>query len=102
MNMTMLAVFIALAIGVPVGILIRQNKVVSNIVISIANVLQSIPSIALLALAIPIVGIGEKPAILMVIVYALLPIIKNTFLGISSIDPQIMEVAKGMGMSRWK
>lgn len=102
MNMTMLAVFIALAIGVPVGILIRQNKVISNIVISIANVLQSIPSIALLALAIPIVGIGEKPAILMVIVYALLPIIKNTFLGISSIDPQIMEVAKGMGMSRWK
>ena len=102
MNMTMLAVFIALAVGVPVGILIRQNKVVSNIVISIANVLQSIPSIALLALAIPIVGIGEKPAILMVIVYALLPIIKNTFLGISSIDPQIMEVAKGMGMSRWK
>lgn len=102
MNMTMLAVFIALAIGVPVGILIRQNKVVSNIVISIANVLQSIPSIALLALAIPIVGIGEKPAILMVIVYALLPIIKNTFLGISSIDPQIMEVAKGMGMSRWQ
>ena len=102
MNMTMLAVFIALAIGVPVGILIRQNKVVSNIVISIANVLQSIPSIALLALAIPIVGIGEKPAILMVIVYALLPIIKNTFLGISSIDPQILEVAKGMGMSRWK
>ena len=71
MNMTTLAVFISLAIGVPVGILITRSKPVAQVVIGAANVMQSIPCIALLAFSVPFVGIGTKPAILMVIVYAL-------------------------------
>lgn len=102
MNMTTMSVFISLAIGIPVGILITRNRTVAKIVIGIANVMQSIPCIALLAFSIPFVGIGTKPAILMVIVYALLPIIKNTYTGINSIDPKTLEVAKGLGITRWK
>lgn len=99
MNMTTLAVFISLVIGVPLGIAITKNKIFANIVISIANLMQSIPCIALLAFSVPFVGIGEKPAILMVIVYALLPIIKNTYTGISSIDPKTLESARGIGIT---
>ena len=102
MNMTTMAVFISLLIGVPLGIIITRNKVAAKIVIGIANVMQSIPCIALLAFSIPFVGIGEKPAILMVIVYALLPIIKNTYTGIVSIDPKTIEMAKGLGLTTWK
>ena len=100
LNMTTIAVFISLLIGIPTAILITRNKTASKIVIGIANVMQSIPCIALLAFAVPFVGIGAKPAILMVIVYALLPIIKNTYTGITSIDPKTVEVAKGLGLSK--
>lgn len=102
MNMTALAVFISLAIGVPIGVLITRNKTISKIVIGIANIMQSIPSIALLAFSVPFLGIGTKPAIFMVIIYALLPIIKNTYTGIISIDPKTIEVAKGLGLTKWK
>ncbi len=102
LNMTTIAVIISLAIGVPVGILITRNKLAAKIVIGIANVLQSIPCIALLAFSIPFVGIGTKPAILMVIVYALLPIIKNTYTGINGIAPATLEVARGLGLTKWK
>ena len=102
MNMTVLAVFISLLIGVPAGILITRNKFASKLVIGIANVMQSIPCIALLAFSIPFVGIGAKPAILMVIVYALLPIIKNTYTGLMSVPPETLEVAKGLGITKWR
>ena len=102
LNMTTIAVFISLLIGVPVAILITRNKLASQIVIGIANVMQSIPCIALLAFAVPFVGIGSKPAILMVIVYALLPIIKNTYTGIVSIDSKTVEVSKGLGLTKWQ
>ena len=102
MNMTTLAVFLSILIGVPLGIVITKNKKASQIVIGIANLMQSIPCIALLAFSVPFVGIGEKPAIIMVIVYALLPIIKNTYTGIQSIDPHTMEAAEGLGFSSWQ
>lgn len=101
-NLTTMAVLISLAIGIPLGIIITRNKFCSKIVIGLANIMQSIPCIALLAFSIPFLGVGEKPAILMVIVYALLPIIKNTYTGIMSIDPRTIEVARGLGITKWK
>ncbi len=92
-NMTTLALLISLAIGVPLGILITRNQTAAKIVIGIANVMQSIPSIALLSLAVCFLGIGTVPAILMVFVYAFLPILKNTYTGIMSVDPKNLEVA---------
>lgn len=101
-NLTAMAVLISLIIGIPLGILITRNRFCSRVVIGLANIMQSIPCIALMAFSIPFLGVGEKPAILMVIVYALLPIIKNTYTGIVSIDPRTMEVARGLGITKWK
>jgi osmoprotectant transport system permease protein len=71
----------------------------SSIVLGIANIVQAIPSLALLGFLIPVIGIGSKPAIVMVILYSLLPIIKNTHTGLVGIDPNIIESAEGMGMT---
>ncbi|MBC8535267.1 ABC transporter permease/substrate-binding protein [Feifania hominis] len=100
LNMTSLAVLLSLAIGVPLGLLITKSRPVASAVIGVANVMQSIPSIALLAFLVPFIGIGQKPAIIMVVLYALLPIIKNTYTGITSIDPKVMESAAGIGLTR--
>jgi len=64
--------------------------------------MQSIPCLALLAISVIFLGIGVKPAILMVFVYAFLPILKNTYTGIMSVDPKNIEFAKGIGMTKWK
>lgn len=93
------AVLLACLVGIPVGFLITNNKRVSKIVVNIANVIQTIPSLALFAFAMPLFGIGAKPAVFALFLYALLPIIKNTLIGINNVDPAIIEAAKGMGMS---
>ena len=98
--MTSFSVVLALIIAVPLGIFITRNKAVSNVVIGIANVMQSIPCMALLAMGIPFLGVGETLAIFMVFVYAFLPILKNTYTGISSISPISLEVARGIGLTR--
>lgn len=102
MNMTVAAVLISLAIGIPLGIAVLGSRRAAAVVIGFANVLQSIPSIALLAFAVPFVGIGARAAILMVIVYALLPILKSTYVGLKSVDPKLVEAARGIGMGFWK
>lgn len=100
LSMTSLAVLFALLVGVPLGIFITRNKHLSSVVIGIANVMQSIPCMALLGLGIPIFGIGEKLAIFMVFVYAFLPVLKNTYTGLSGISPTSLEVARGIGLTR--
>jgi osmoprotectant transport system permease protein len=94
------AVLLACAVGIPVGFLITNNKKASRIVVNIANVIQTIPSLALFAFAMPLFGIGARPAIFALFLYALLPIIKNTLIGINNVDPAIIEAARGMGMSQ--
>lgn len=95
-----IAVLLACAVGIPVGFLITNNKKAADIVIGIANIIQTIPSLALFAFALPIFGIGADNAIFALFLYALLPIIKNTLIGIRNVNPAIREAARGMGMSR--
>ncbi len=101
-QLTATAVGISILIGVPVGILISYVRKASKPVVAVANVVQAIPSMALLGLMIPLLGIGVLPAVTMVIIYALLPIIKNTYTGISSIDPQMVEAAQAIGLTPWQ
>ena len=101
-QMTSAAMLISICIGIPLAILVTKNKRLSSIVIGTANIMQSIPSIGLLAFLVPIVGIGQKPAIIMVIIYALLPIIKNTYIGITGIPPATLESADGLGLTKWQ
>ena len=98
-QLTVIAVLIAVIIGVPLGILISRNKKVANGVIGLANLTQAIPSLAILGFLIPIIGIGSGPAITMVVLYSMLPIIKNTYTGITNINPDMLEAAKGLGMT---
>jgi osmoprotectant transport system permease protein len=102
MLMVFISIFIATLIGIPLGILITRKKNLRSSVLGIANILQTIPSLALFGLLIPVPiigGIGTIPAIVVLTVYSLLPIIRNTYTGITGIDAAIIEAGQGMGMS---
>lgn len=101
-RLTAVSVGLAILIGVPLGILISYVRKLGKPVIGVANVVQAIPSMALLGFAIPFLGIGTKPAIVMVVLYSLLPIIKNTYTGLESISPQMLEAAAGIGMTKYQ
>ncbi|RDU38289.1 ABC transporter permease [Neobacillus piezotolerans] len=97
--LSIISVLIAIAVGVPLGILISRNKNLSKPVIGTANVVQAVPSLALLGFLIPFIGIGSTPAIVMVVLYSLLPIVKNTYTGLTNIDRDILEAARGIGLT---
>src|SRR3954466_4639187 len=99
-GLTFISLFIAVLIGLPLGIWIARKKQFSGPILGIAGVLQTIPSIALLGFMIPLLGIGAKPAIVALLLYALLPIIRNTFTGIEGVDASVKEAAVAMGMTR--
>ena len=92
-KLTAISVGLAVLIGVPLGIFISYMSKASKIVLSIANVIQAIPSMALLGFMIPFLGIGAIPAVTAVVLYSLLPIIKNTYTGLESINPHTLEAA---------
>ena len=98
------AVSLAILTGVPIGIAITQNKRAADIVLYVAAMIMTIPSIALFGLMIPVLsligqGIGYVPAVIAVLLYSQLPIIRNTYTAISNVDPALREAARGMGMS---
>lgn len=97
--LTIIAILIAIIVGIPLGILITKVKSLEKPISGFINIIQSVPSMALLGLLIPILGIGSVPAITMVVLYSLLPIVKNTYIGLSNIDPDILESARGMGLT---
>ncbi|HBJ1646597.1 MULTISPECIES: glycine betaine ABC transporter substrate-binding protein [Clostridium] len=101
-KLTSLSVGLAIIIAMPLGICISYIKQMNKPVIAIANIIQAIPSMALLGFAIPFLGIGTTPAIVMVVLYSLLPIIKNTNTGIKSINPQTLEAARGIGLTKFQ
>ena len=98
-KLTLFAVLIAIAIGIPLGILISSVKGTEKPILGFANVMQAVPSLAALGLLVPFLGIGSPPAILMVVLYSLLPILKNTYTGIKNINPDMIEAAYGIGMT---
>lgn len=96
------AVFLALLIGIPTGVAITRVRWLATPVLATAGVLYTIPSLALFAVLIPLTGLGERPAIVAVLVYSLLVIIRNTVAGIDAVEPSIREAAHGMGMTPWQ
>ncbi|SET19557.1 osmoprotectant transport system permease protein [Salinibacillus kushneri] len=99
LNMVLLSSFLAIAISVPLGIFVTRPKFkkVQWLIMNTANLGQTIPSLAILALAMTIMGIGFKPAVFALFLYSLLPILRNTVAGIDSIKPELLDAAKGMG-----
>ncbi len=99
---TLVAMTIATFLGISLGILLTRIEKLSAPVLGIVGVFQTIPSLALLGFMIPIFGIGIVPAIIALFLYALLPIVRNTYAGINKVDEGIKEAAIGMGMSNWQ
>ncbi len=100
--LVLMSTAIAVAIGVPLGILLTRRPAWRGPVLGLANLFQTIPSLALFGFLIPLPflgGIGARTAIVALVVYALLPIVRNTYVGISGIDPAVREAARGMGMT---
>lgn len=97
LQISFISIFISIAAGLGIGILISEFKKSSKIVMGIVNFIYTIPSISLLGFLIPFSGIGDTTAVIALSVYALLPMVRNTYIGISNVSPLIVEAASGMG-----
>lgn len=104
LSIVFVAVGLAILTGVPIGIAITQNKRIADAVLYVASIIVTIPSIALFGLMIPILsligqGIGWLPAVIAILLYSQLPIVRNTYTAITNVDPALREAATGMGMT---
>ncbi len=102
LTLVLIAMTFAIAIAVPLGMLLVQHRHLRTIALGLANIFQTIPSLALFGFLIPIPfigGIGRRTAIVALVLYALLPILRNTYVGLTGIDPAVLEAAEAMGMT---
>ncbi|MEM1253589.1 MAG: ABC transporter permease [Cyanobacteria bacterium P01_H01_bin.21] len=97
---TFVTLFFALLISLPLGILITRVRALYDPVIKLTGMLYTVPSLAMFGLMIPLVGIGFTPSVIALTLYSLLAIVRNTAVGIDSVDPAIIEAAQGMGMTK--
>lgn len=100
-QLSFIALLIATLIAIPIGIWLTRHTKIAEPIINIAAIMQTIPSLALLGLMIPFFGIGRVPAIIALVIYALLPILRNTYTGIKEVDPSLKEAAQGIGMNTY-
>lgn len=101
-KLTLISMFIASVVGVLIGFIITKIEKMAFVTLGFVGIIQTIPSLALLGFLLPIVGIGTIPAIIALFLYALLPIVRNTYTGIKSIDPAVLEASIGMGMTQFQ
>jgi osmoprotectant transport system permease protein len=92
---------IAAVLGVLIGVAVYRSPVGSALATALASTILTIPSFALLGLLIPVLGLGSPPAVVALVLYALLPIVRNTIVGLGGVDPAISDAARGIGMSRF-
>ncbi|KRF61396.1 choline ABC transporter permease [Bacillus sp. Soil768D1] len=99
---SMIAVFLGILVAVPLGILLTRMKKSASIIIGIANIMQTLPSLAVLAFFIPFLGVGKTPAIIALFFYSVLPILRNTYTGIKGVNKNLLESGRGIGMTSWE
>lgn len=102
LQLSAISIVLALVIGLALGILIAQQDRFSLPVLGTINFIYTIPSIALFGILLPLTGLGNNTAIIALTVYALLPIVRNTYAGLKNIDPTIIEAGIGMGSTEWQ
>jgi osmoprotectant transport system permease protein len=98
-----IAMAFAILIGVPLGMALVERRALRGVALALANIFQTIPSLALFGFLIPIPfigGIGRRTAVVALVLYALLPILRNTYVGLAGVDPAVLEAAEAMGMTR--
>nr|WP_318539897.1 ABC transporter permease [Terribacillus saccharophilus] len=96
---SLIAVLLGILVAVPVGILLTRINRAADTVIRIVSIIQTFPSLAILAFFIPILGVGKIPAIVALFFYSMLPILRNTYIGIKNTDRNLLEAGRGMGMT---
>lgn len=94
------ATIVATVIGVLIGVLVYRSPIGSAVATALASTILTIPSFALIGLLIPLVGLGVAPSVIPLVLYALLPIVRNTIVGLNGVDPAVTDAARGIGMSR--
>ncbi|MCG1694338.1 ABC transporter permease [Staphylococcus epidermidis] len=99
---SMFVLLLAIVVAVPLGILLSKTQRTANVVLTVAGVLQTIPTLAVLAIMIPIFGVGKTPAIVALFIYVLLPILNNTVLGVKNIDKNVIQAGQSMGMTKFQ
>ena len=97
-----ISLLLGIIVAVPLGILITRTPKAANFIIGVASIFQTVPTLALLALMIPLIGIGRFPAIIALFIYSLLPILRNTYIGMNDVSPTAKDAAKGMGMTAFQ
>lgn len=101
-TISLLACFLIALSGIPLGILIARFRAAAPWVIGVTGVLYTIPALALFGFMIPLLGIGVRPTLFALFIYGLLPLVRNTYVGITTVDPAIVEAARGMGSTEWQ
>ena len=96
---SVMALLMGIIVAVPIGVVLTRFPKLAKLFIGLASILQTIPSLALLAMMIPLFGVGRTPAIIALFIYSLLPIMRNTYIGMNNVDPILKDSAKGMGMT---
>ena len=99
---SLIAVFLGIIVAVPLGIMLTRMKRSASIIIGIANIMQTLPSLAVLAFFIPFLGVGKTPAIIALFFYSVLPILRNTYTGIKGVNGNLLESGRGIGMTSWE
>ncbi len=100
--LVLISMGLALSLALPLGLLLTRCEKVAAMVFYLASVIQTIPSIALLGFLIPVFGIGFKPAVFALFLYSVLPILRNTFVGIGQVDAYLIEATRGLGLTEWQ
>ncbi|EUJ26042.1 ABC transporter permease [Listeria cornellensis] len=100
--MSAYGVIFAAIVAIPLGIYIARKKKLAVWVIQTANVIQTIPALALLAMLMLVMGLGTNTVVLSLFLYSILPILKNTYTGIQNVDGALLESGKAMGMTKWQ
>ncbi|BDG81593.1 MULTISPECIES: glycine betaine/carnitine/choline/choline sulfate ABC transporter permease OpuCB [Bacillus] len=99
---SLIAVVLGIIVAVPLGVLLTRMKKGAGAVIGVVNIVQTLPSLAILAFFIPLLGVGKVPAIVALFFYSVLPILRNTYTGIKGVNKNLLESGKGIGMTGWE
>lgn len=108
LNLALISLSVGVLISIPLGVIASRNKAVEKIALGFAGIVQTVPSIALLAAMVPMLSlvgaksIGYLPAFIALVLYSLLPVLRNTIVGLKAVDPAYIEAAKGVGMTGWQ
>lgn len=99
---SLIAVLLGVIVAIPLGVALTRVPKIAGFVIGTVGVVQTFPSLAILAFFIPILGVGKVPAIVALFFYSMLPMLRNTYIGVKGVDKSLLEAGRGMGMSGWQ